>query len=187
MQLLRKDQGWVEDAAFDALSQTKQRDSRHLVHETLPRPGVRGLATRVFRRPGSKVSLVVVHVGPGCESWPQFAHGGVTTTLLVEAVENHLLYFYPGRAVLTEQDVTVKFKAPVRTHGIYAITVSPVMDRLEDGRSFVRLEAQFDRLASPPRIVERVESGTDTKSTTEIQKLDAQTLAVASIRMPSVD
>lgn len=156
------------------------------MHETLPRPGVRGLTTRVFRWPGSKVSLVVVHVGPGCESWPQFAHGGVTTTLLVEAVENHLRYYYPGHAVLTEQNVTVKFKAPVRTHGIYAITVSPVMNASEDGRSFMKLEAQFDRLASPPKITERVETGTDRGNTTEIKKFDAQTLAAASVRIPTV-
>lgn len=115
--------GWVEDNFYDQKRQSWDSGS-NMVHHTLT--GTQGLTIKAFRHQTTFLTMLIFFPGFGVEGWPDVMHGGVTTSMFLEAIAQQFKNFYAADYQdLDQSHVTVDFRNRARPGEIYAIMVPP--------------------------------------------------------------
>lgn len=117
--------GYTEEDFQMRRALADREKGQNLVHETL-QGSSQTLRVKAFKDPNQNYTFLVFFVGFGLDGWPDVMHGGVTASMMLEAMEKHLAN-YPTDAVLDNDKSSIKidYKTPVRPGEIYTIMVPP--------------------------------------------------------------
>lgn len=120
-----RSQNWIEEDFYTSRQHSGSNTGMSLVSEKLT--GIQGLSIKAFRHPTSNYSMLVFFAGFGVEGWPDVIHGGITTTMILEAAKRHHLTYYSEFIDLDNTGVSVDFKRPMRPGEVYAVLVPPAV------------------------------------------------------------
>lgn len=163
---LRKE-NWIEENFYITRSHGEMQNGLNLVHERLT--GTQGMTVKAFRHPTQEYSLLVFFLGFGIEGWPDTIHGGIITTLLLEAVGRHTRLYHKDYTQVQDKFVNVDFKVPVRPGEIYAVLVPPSMmisepDRPEEAK--IRTMSLLMPMELAPRVKTEFDAQTNSENHT---------------------
>lgn len=98
---------------------------QHYLYETLG--PTHGVASAIFRHPTEHCTVFAFFPCFGVEGWPDVVHGGMLSTLLIEALEQHcVVYAEEGLGFTCDAfPFNFNFSRPVRPGELYAIIMTP--------------------------------------------------------------
>jgi hypothetical protein len=183
-----RSENWVEENFYNTRPHGGVDTGFNLVHEKLT--GTQGLTIRAFRHPSHNYTILVLFAGFGVEGWPDVVHGGVITTLLLEAVNRHQKHYYSEFVDMDTPSISVDFKKPMRPGEIYAVLVPPAGLEEVPGdpqQKKLVLVSLLMRMEAAPRLGTQFDAATQTEThTVEIPTAGGQdmTHAVGRVHLP---
>ena len=139
VQSLSTDPSWIFYDAYSSIP-----DDDHSVRLTSgPLAGARALGgfQRVFYNKESGEVVTVIWFGGAISGWPGVVHGGVTSTVLDEALGRCAVKTFPAKTGVTA-NLEINFLKPVITNSFYVVRAVPQEEGQTDTKRWVngRLE-----------------------------------------------
>ena len=181
-------ENWIEENFYATRPPGGLETGMNLVREKLT--GTQGLMIRAFRHPTHNYTILVLFAGFGVEGWPDVIHGGIITTLLLEAVNRHHKSYYSEFVDMDQASISVDFKRPMRPGEIYAVLVPPAGLEEVPGdpqQKKLIMVSLMMRMEAAPRLGTQFDSATQTEThTVEIPTVGGvdATQAVGRVQLP---
>ena len=179
---------WIEENFYASRPHGGLNTGMNLVQEKLV--GTQGLMIRSFRHPTHNYTILALFAGFGVEGWPDVVHGGVITTLLLEAVNRHHKNYYSEYVDMDKPSINIDFKRPMRPGEVYAVLVPPA--GLEDvpgepEQKKLIMVSLLMRMEAAPQLGTQFDAATQTEThTVEIPTAGGvdMTHAVGKVQLP---
>lgn len=183
-----RNENWIEENFYTSRQHGGFDTGMNLVHEKLT--GTQGLTIRAFRHPNFNYTILVFFAGFGVEGWPDVVHGGVITTMLMEAVKQHHKNYYGEFIDMDQPSINIDFKRPMRPGEIYAVLVPPAgvedVPGAPQQRKLIMVSLMM-RMEAAPRLGTQFDSATQTEThTVEIPSVGGVdvTHAIGKVQLP---
>lgn len=165
--------GWRLDGARVARRADEEDTAagdQHFLYETLG--PTHGVASAIFRHPTEHCTLFAFFPCFGVEGWPDVVHGGMLSTVLIEALEQHCVVFAEEGLGFSFDPFPLQFNfsKPVRPGELYGIVMAP------PAYSIIRLfdeskqDSTFAIQADITGIIMRVEGAPQLLSEAEVRQ-----------------
>jgi acyl-coenzyme A thioesterase PaaI-like protein len=139
VQSLTNDPAWTHNEAYEGFND----DIKPHRLTTGPLGGARGLGgfQRVFHNADTGECIVVVFIGGAVAGWPGVTHGGLTATIMDEALGRVAITQLPEHTGVTA-NLELNYMKPIVTNSFYVIRSVPQKEGSTDKKQFVsgRLE-----------------------------------------------
>lgn len=124
--ILRGD--WME-AVPDELAEESTKDNneskrvqgKHMTYETLS-ADKQELTIRGYINTEKPSTLLIFMADYGIEGWPRVVHGGVTTSLIYDALRLHAKH-YPDQTISDNVQVDLNYRRPIDTRKTYVVSL----------------------------------------------------------------
>lgn len=147
-----REQKWVEEDFYVRRPSSERDQGQSFVHDTL-QGSSQTLNVKVFKNPETQFSIMMFFVGFGLDGFPDVMHGGITATMMLEAMRKHVSYFASDFELdWDKSNLEVNYKVAVRPGQIYTIMVPPgTVEPQPDNHSknivrFVTIMLDLDKL-----------------------------------------
>lgn len=131
---LMEDPNWAHHQAYGAVEE-KVRAHRLT---TGPLGGARGIGgfQRVFLNAATGEHIIVVWIGGALAGWPGVTHGGITATLVDEALGRCAIALLPGQTGVTA-NLELNYMKPLITNSFYVIRSMPQKEGSSEKKQWV--------------------------------------------------
>ena len=145
MKSMSEDPEWTVLEGYRVLS---DEERRHVL-TTGPMGGSRGLGgyRQTWTHKDTGECVTVIWIGGALAGWPGVTHGGVTATILDEALGTCAILKFPAKTGVTA-NLEINYLKPVVTNSFYILRAMPVKEGGRDDKIWVsgRLETLEGRI-----------------------------------------
>lgn len=128
------DPAWEHHEAYEGVAD----DVRPHRFTTGPLGGARGIGAfqRVFYNESTGEQIIIVWIGGALAGWPGVTHGGVTATLMDEALGRRAIAQFPGKSGVTA-NLELNYLAPLVTNSVYLIRTRNEIEGASESKQWV--------------------------------------------------
>ncbi|KPI41379.1 uncharacterized protein AB675_9304 [Cyphellophora attinorum] len=178
-----REEGWTESDFSSRGPLPDRSKGQHLVHDKL-QGSTQTLCVKTFQNDAFFFTFAVFFVGFGVDGFPDVMHGGVTATMMLEAVNKHIASYCADYSLAYDKTgIEINYKLPVRPGEIYTVMVSnglPVPDPNDFSKEKLHFNVSLLRLEAIPIMTSHWEPPNTFSQVIEIQSHSGESPLLAS-------